>query len=59
MVGVGDEGVDVGVVWDVYEMVVVWIDEEEGMVGWEVMIELWVGVVEGLEGGEWVEVGRG
>ena len=57
VLAVGDEAVDVALLGHLHQMLVVCIDEDEGIVGCEVIIELSLGLLHAFETAESLQVG--
>ena len=57
ILAVGDEAVDVALLSHLHQMLVVCIDEDEGIVGCEVIIELSLGLLHAFETAESLQVG--
>ena len=57
ILAVGDEAVDVALLGHLHQMLVVCIDEDEGIVGCEVIIELSLGLLHAFETAESLQVG--
>jgi len=57
VLAVGDEAVDVALLSHLHQMLVVGIDEDEGIVGCEVIIEFSLGLLHAFEASESLQVG--